>query len=94
MNNNSMEQPDPDNIKMFVGQVPHDLSENDLRTLFEEFGRVHQINILRDKETGSHKVQSDRKTAARVVGNSRIPKVLLTVLITRNNEARMAIHEE
>ncbi|KZC08131.1 CUGBP Elav-like family member 6 [Dufourea novaeangliae] len=55
MNNNSVEQPDPDNIKMFVGQVPHDMEENDLRTLFEEFGRVHQINILRDKITGSHR---------------------------------------
>ncbi|XP_076223348.1 CUGBP Elav-like family member 2 isoform X6 [Nomia melanderi] len=55
MNNNSVEQPDPDNIKMFVGQVPHDMDENDLRTLFEEFGRVHQINILRDKITGSHR---------------------------------------
>nr|XP_033337012.1 CUGBP Elav-like family member 2 isoform X5 [Megalopta genalis] len=55
MNNNGMEQPDPDNIKMFVGQVPHDMDEDDLRTLFEEFGRVHQINILRDKITGSHR---------------------------------------
>ncbi|XP_076680641.1 CUGBP Elav-like family member 1 isoform X7 [Andrena cerasifolii] len=55
MNNNSVEQPDPDNIKMFVGQVPHDMDENDLRKLFEEFGRVHQINILRDKITGCHR---------------------------------------
>ncbi|XP_066598492.1 CUGBP Elav-like family member 1-A isoform X6 [Prorops nasuta] len=55
MNNNTLERPDPDNIKMFVGQVPHDMDENDLRTLFEEYGRVHQINVLRDKDTGSSK---------------------------------------
>ncbi|XP_023315279.1 CUGBP Elav-like family member 1 isoform X16 [Trichogramma pretiosum] len=58
MNNNRdsvVEKPDPDNIKMFVGQVPKDLDENDLRTIFEEFGRVHQINVLRDKYTGSSK---------------------------------------
>ncbi|XP_011500059.1 PREDICTED: CUGBP Elav-like family member 1 isoform X2 [Ceratosolen solmsi marchali] len=55
MNNNSVEKPDPDNIKMFVGQVPKDMDENDLRTIFEEFGRVHQINVLRDKYTGSSK---------------------------------------
>lgn len=55
MNNNTVEKPDPDNIKMFVGQVPKDLDENDLRTIFEEFGRVHQINVLRDKYTGSSK---------------------------------------
>ncbi|XP_076631029.1 CUGBP Elav-like family member 1-A isoform X2 [Colletes latitarsis] len=54
-NNNNVEQPDPDNIKMFVGQVPHDMDENELRKLFEEFGRVHQINILRDKITGNHR---------------------------------------
>ncbi|KOX67741.1 CUGBP Elav-like family member 2 [Melipona quadrifasciata] len=60
MNNNSVEQPDPDNIKMFVGQVPHDMDENDLRKLFEEFGRVHQINILRDKITGSHRGETIR----------------------------------
>ncbi|KAG6803975.1 CUGBP Elav-like family member 6 [Apis mellifera caucasica] len=61
MNNNSVEQPDPDNIKMFVGQVPHDMDENDLRKLFEEFGRVHQINILRDKITGSHRGKKKKK---------------------------------
>lgn len=55
MNNNSVEQPDPDYIKMFVGQVPRSMDENDLRAMFEEFGRVHQINVLRDKVTGSSK---------------------------------------
>ncbi|XP_026480356.1 CUGBP Elav-like family member 1 isoform X2 [Ctenocephalides felis] len=49
------EQPDPDFIKMFVGQVPRSMDENDLRTMFEEFGRVHQINVLRDKMTGTSK---------------------------------------
>ncbi|XP_063982649.1 CUGBP Elav-like family member 2 isoform X4 [Diachasmimorpha longicaudata] len=51
---NSLEKPDPDTIKMFVGQVPHDMEENDLREMFEQFGRVHQINVLRNKYTGSH----------------------------------------
>lgn len=63
MNNNSVEQPDPDYIKMFVGQVPRSMDENDLRAMFEEFGRVHQINVLRDKVTGSSKgqwINSDR----------------------------------
>ncbi|XP_039751077.1 CUGBP Elav-like family member 1 isoform X4 [Pararge aegeria] len=57
-NNNNDEQPempDPDYIKMFVGQVPRSMDENDLRLMFEEFGRVHQINVLRDKVTGASK---------------------------------------
>ncbi|XP_067010171.1 CUGBP Elav-like family member 2 isoform X3 [Anabrus simplex] len=58
MNNGSgglSEQPDPDFIKMFVGQIPRSMDENDLRKMFEEFGRVHQINVLRDKVTGQSK---------------------------------------
>ncbi|XP_034938549.1 CUGBP Elav-like family member 2 isoform X2 [Chelonus insularis] len=54
MMNSSMEKPDPDTIKMFVGQVPHDMEEKDLRALFEEFGQVHSIHVLRNKYTGNH----------------------------------------
>lgn len=42
-------------FQMFVGQVPRSMDENDLRLMFEEFGRVHQINVLRDKITGASK---------------------------------------
>lgn len=44
-------QPDPDSLKMFVGQIPRHWTENDLKRLFEEYGAVHQISILRDKST-------------------------------------------
>ncbi|XP_051911042.1 CUGBP Elav-like family member 2 isoform X5 [Hippocampus zosterae] len=43
------EQPDPDAIKMFVGQIPRSWSEKELKELFEPFGAVYQINILRDR---------------------------------------------
>lgn len=46
-------QPDADAIKMFVGQIPRSWDENELRNLFEDFGKVHSINVLRDKATGS-----------------------------------------
>ncbi|CAH0554930.1 unnamed protein product [Brassicogethes aeneus] len=49
------EQPDSDTIKMFVGQVPRSMDENELRRMFEEYGRVHSINVLRDKATGASK---------------------------------------
>ncbi|XP_050297723.1 CUGBP Elav-like family member 2 [Anthonomus grandis grandis] len=49
------DQPDPDTIKMFVGQVPRTMDENDLRNMFEIYGRVHSINVLRDKATGVSK---------------------------------------
>lgn len=49
------DQPDPDYIKMFVGQVPRSMDEQQLKEMFEEFGRVHQINVLRDKTSGLSK---------------------------------------
>uniref|UniRef100_A0A336M8U7 CSON012744 protein n=1 Tax=Culicoides sonorensis TaxID=179676 RepID=A0A336M8U7_CULSO len=49
------DQPDPDFIKMFVGQVPRSMDEAQLKEMFEEFGRVHTINVLRDKVTGLSK---------------------------------------
>ena len=48
-------EPDSDTIKMFVGQVPRSMDEDDLRKMFEEFGRVYSINVLRDKVTGASK---------------------------------------
>ena len=48
-------EPDHDAIKMFVGQIPQTMDENDLRKMFEEFGEVYQINVLRDKDTGQSK---------------------------------------
>lgn len=53
MNSPGKEQPDPDAIKMFVGQIPRSWDENDLKKMFEDFGPVYQINVLRDKATGT-----------------------------------------
>ena len=44
--------PDDDAIKMFVGQVPRSMDEDALKDFFEEFGRVYQLNVLRDKNSG------------------------------------------
>ena len=52
---NDQDQPDADYIKMFVGQVPRSMDEAQLREMFEEYGRVHIINVLRDKSTGLSK---------------------------------------
>ncbi|XP_041113661.1 CUGBP Elav-like family member 2 isoform X3 [Polyodon spathula] len=43
------DQPEPDAIKMFVGQIPRSWSEKELKELFEPYGAVYQINILRDR---------------------------------------------
>lgn len=55
-------EPDPDAIKMFVGQIPRNWDENDLKNMFEEFGPIHSMNILRDKATGQSKGSYNCKT--------------------------------
>lgn len=70
--NKLLVEPDPDAIKMFVGQVcfwhyattlndfrsltlyfqvPKSWNEQHFRELFEQYGPVHQLNVLRDKAT-------------------------------------------
>ncbi|XP_043938668.1 CUGBP Elav-like family member 1 isoform X7 [Protopterus annectens] len=43
------DQPDTDSIKMFVGQIPRPWTEKELRELFEQYGAVYEINVLRDR---------------------------------------------
>ncbi|XP_019634457.1 PREDICTED: CUGBP Elav-like family member 2 isoform X27 [Branchiostoma belcheri] len=52
MNTTVPTEPDTDTIKMFVGQIPRSMDEKDLRQMFEEFGPVYQLNVLRDRATG------------------------------------------
>ncbi|CAF1502887.1 unnamed protein product [Adineta steineri] len=48
-------EPDSDAIEMFCGQIPRTMLENELRLLFEHYGRIYKLNILRDKQTGESK---------------------------------------
>jgi CUG-BP- and ETR3-like factor len=48
-------EPDSDTIKMFCGQIPRNMHESELREMFEQFGPVFQLNVLRDKQTGESK---------------------------------------
>lgn len=58
--------PDPDHIKMFVGQLPRNYTEEDVQKLFQEFGPIHQINMLKDKGSGQSKGKNSRNDRMKV----------------------------
>ena len=38
--------------KLYVGNLPYEATQSDLRTLFESAGQVSTVNIIRDRATG------------------------------------------
>jgi len=50
-----MSLPDPDSVKMFVGQIPRTMEEHELKQMMEEYGPVYQAGIIRDRATGMHR---------------------------------------
>lgn len=40
---------------IYVGSLPNDISEDDLRTVFSQYGVVVKVNLVRDKETKKSK---------------------------------------
>ncbi|CAB9505389.1 Elav-like family member [Seminavis robusta] len=44
-----------DPLKLFVGQVPKDMNEEDIFPTFDSFGPLKDVAIIRDKHTGLHR---------------------------------------
>jgi len=47
--------PDPDSVKMFVGQIPRTMEDDELKQIMEEYGPVYQLAIIRDRASGQHR---------------------------------------
>jgi len=38
--------------RLYVGNLPYSVTEDDIRTMFEEYGAVDAVDLISDRETG------------------------------------------
>jgi RNA recognition motif-containing protein len=44
-----------DKVNIYVGNLPYQTTQDDLRAQFEQYGAVESVNIIQDRETGRSK---------------------------------------
>ena len=53
-------------MNIYVGNLPYDFTEEDLRDMFDQFGEVANVKIVTDKESGESKgfgfIEMERKS--------------------------------
>jgi len=48
-------KPEDDAIKLFIGQLPRSMTEDEVRKVMEEHGTIYQLSIIKDHATGESK---------------------------------------
>jgi cold-inducible RNA-binding protein len=78
-------------MNIYVGNLPRQASEDDLRPLFEPFGKIMSVNIIKDKFSGESKgfgfVEMSKKSEGEAAIEALNGKDLLGQALTVN-EAR------
>jgi cold-inducible RNA-binding protein len=59
-------------VKIYVGNLSFNLSEDELKQKFEEFGSVNSVNIIKDRDTGKSKGFGFVEMAEKEAGDSAI----------------------
>ncbi len=76
--------------RIYVGNLPFSATESEIRTLFEEFGTVHEVNMITDRGTGRFRgfgfIEMDDKEADSAI--SKMDGVEFSGRALRVNEAR------
>ena len=82
--------------KIFVGNLSFQTTENDVRSLFEQFGTVESVAVITDRDTGRSKgfgfvemKEEDANKAIAALSGSELGGRTLTV-----NEARPMVKRE
>eukprot|EP00658_Telonema_sp_P-2_P036083 TRINITY_DN2615_c0_g1_i11.p1 TRINITY_DN2615_c0_g1~~TRINITY_DN2615_c0_g1_i11.p1 ORF type:complete len:313 (+),score=64.63 TRINITY_DN2615_c0_g1_i11:155-1093(+) len=74
-----------DSAYIFAGNMPYELSEGDVITIFSQYGQVTDINLIRDEETGKSKGYAflkyyNQKSTVLAVDNFNGTKILGRVI--------------
>lgn len=83
-------------VKLYVGNLPYDTTEEDLRTLFAQAGTVASVAVIRDRDTGRSKgfgfvemgTQAEAQNAITKFNSYRMGDRTLTVNPARPREER------
>ncbi len=62
-------------MNIFVGNLPYNTTEDELRELFEQFGDVESVRIISDRETGRSRGFGFVKMAEKGAASSAIEKL-------------------
>ncbi|CAG7908960.1 unnamed protein product [Brassica rapa] len=76
-----MAEENEERVKLFVGQVPKHMTEDQLLASFQDFSIVHEVNIIKDKITRASRgccflICSSREEADKVVNGCHNKKTL------------------
>ena len=82
--------------KLYVGNLPYTVSENDLTSLFSEAGNVTSVAVIKDRETGRSKgfgfvemsSQAEAEEAIRMFNGYEYGERPLKVNVARPREER------
>jgi cold-inducible RNA-binding protein len=84
--------------KLYVGNMSHETTEQDLRTMFSEAGTVGSVEVVLDRQTGKSKgfafvtmnSQAEAEKAISLFNTKEVNSRALKVNISQPREARPA----
>lgn len=82
--------------KLYVGNLPYNVSEDDLRALFTQAGEVKEVTLILDRETRRPKgfgfvemaTDADAQKAIQMFNNQEVGGRAITVNVARPREER------
>jgi RNA recognition motif-containing protein len=83
-------------VKLYVGNLSYETSEEDLRSLFSQAGTVASVALIKDRDTGRSKgfafiemtTQAEAQKAISMYHNYQLKDRALTVNLARPREER------